>query len=158
MIFIPAEERLTASRHEFRELRDYQRAVGGLIEAIDLDDPPMSFFANEEGKLGGLPINRRATALWWLHSPAAFGYDMLTGDAVLIGQPDRHGETQSAPAGFVSLLMDTQTFKVEVQTAGVDTAWYGNGRRFADYFAAALYAIDLSCRWAMVTRARVVAA
>ena len=157
-VIIPADESVAVSQHEFNDLRDYQQAVGGLIEAIDLDDPPMSFFANEEGKLIGLPINRRATALWWLHSPAACGYDVLAGDAVLIGRPDPHGETQSAPADFVSLLMDTPTLKVEVQTAGANTAWYGNGRRFEDYFSAALYAIDFSRRWTQVTQARVVAA
>jgi Domain of unknown function (DUF3846) len=157
-VIIPADETLAVSRHEFNDLHDYQKAVGGLIEAIDLGSPAMTFFANDEAKLIGLPINRRATMLWWLHSPATYGYDVLAGDAVLVGQPDQHGETQSAPAEFVSLLMDTSSFKVEVQTAGPGSPWYGNGRRFEDYFTAALYATDLSCRWSQVTRARVAAA
>jgi len=157
-VIIPTDESLAITQHEFNDLRDYQQAVGGLIEAIDLDSPAMSLFANEEGKLLGLPINRRATILWWLHSPATYGYDILAGDAVLVGQPDRHGETQSAPPEFVSLLLDAPSFKVEVQTSGPESPWYGNGRRFQDYFSAAMYAADLSHRWTQVTRARVVVA
>jgi len=157
-VIIPADESVAVARHEFNGLHDYQEAVGGLIEAIDLEFPAMSFFANDEGKLIGLPINRRATILWWLHSPAVFGYDMIAGDAVLVGQPDRVGETQSVPDELVALLTAAQSFKVEVQTAGPDSPWCGNRRRFADYFAAARYAVDLRARWTQVTRARVVAA
>lgn len=157
-VIIPADESMAVSQHEFNDLRDYQEAVGGLIEAIDLEFPAMSFFANEEGKLIGLPVNRRATILWWLHSPAAYGYDVLAGDAVLVGQPDQHGDTQSAPDEFIGLLMGTPSLKVEVQTAGPDSPWCGNGRRFEDYFSAAVYAVDLSHRWTQVTGARVVAA
>lgn len=157
-VIIPADETLALSQQEFNDLHDYQRAVGGLIEAIDLDSPAMTFFANDEAKLIGLPINRRATILWWLHSPHVYGYDVLAGDAVLVGQPDLHGDTQSAPAEFISLLMDTPAYKVEVQTSGPDTPWCGNGRRFEDYFSAAIYAADLGHRWTQVTRVRVVAA
>lgn len=157
-VIIPADETLALSQQEFNDLHDYQQAVGGLIEAIDLDFPALTFFANDEAKLIGLPINRRATIFWWLHSPIVYGYDVLAGDAVLVGQPDQDGDTQSAPAEFIALLMNTQSFKVEVQTAGSDTQWCGNGRRFEDYFSAAIYATDLSHRWTQVTRARVVAA
>jgi Domain of unknown function (DUF3846) len=157
-VIIPANETLAVSQHEFNDLRDYQKVVGGLIEAIDLDPPAMTFFANDEAKLIGLPINRRATILWWLHSPATYGFDVLSGDAVLVGQPDQNGDTQSAPAEFISLLMDTPSFKVDVQTSGPDTPWYSNDMRFEDYFTAALCAVDLTHRWAQVTRARVVAA
>ena len=157
-VIIPADEALAISQCEFNDLRDYQMAVGGLIEAIDLDDPSMTFFANEEGKLIGLPVNRRATMLWWLHNPATYGYDVLAGDAVLVGQPDQDGDTQSAPESIIGLLMDTPALKVEVQTEGPDSPWCGNARRFEDYFSAAAYAIDLSRRWTQVTRARVIAA
>lgn len=157
-VIIPADERLAVSRHEFNHLRDYQGVVGGLVEAIDLDHPQMTFFANDEAKLIGLPINRRATIIWWLHNPITYGFDVLSGDTVLVGQPDQDGDTQSAPAEFVSLLMDTPSFRVDVQTSGPDTPWYSNDTRFEDYFTAALCAVDLTHRWAQVTRARVVAA
>lgn len=157
-VIIPADIDSAPRLQEFHGLRDYQTAVGGLIEAIDLDSPPMSFFANEEAKLIGLPINQRANALWWLHVPAAYGFDFLAGDVVLIGRPDEEGETQDAPPEFVRLLLGPATYRVEVQTADSGTAWSGNGRRFSNYFAAATYAIDLSHRWTLVTATRVVAA
>lgn len=157
-VIIPADMASASRVEEFHELRDYQAAVGGLIEAIDLDSPPMSFFANEEAKLIGLPFNQRATAVWWLHVPVAFGRDYLAGDVVLVGRPDEEGETQSAPDEFVRLLLEPTTYRVLVQTADSGTAWSGNGRRFDSYFAAATYAIDLSRRWTLVTAARVVAA
>lgn len=157
-VIIPADESLAISQHEFNDLRDYQEAVGGLIEAIDLDSPPMTFFANDEAKLVGLPFNQRATAMWWLHVPVAFGRDYLAGDVTLIGQPDEKGDTQSAPDEFVRLLLEPTTYRVQVQTADSGNAWSGNGRRFDSYFEAATYAVDLSHRWTQVTRARVVAA
>lgn len=157
-LIIPADIDSTPRLQEFHGLRDYQAAVGGPIEAIDLDSPPMSFFANEEAKLIGLPINQRASALWWLHVPAVYGFDFLAGDVVLIGQPDEEGETQDAPPEFVRLLLGPATYRVEVQTADSGNAWSGNGQRFSSYFVAALYGADLSHRWTLVTAARVVAA
>lgn len=157
-VIIPADESVAVTRHQFHGLSDYQQAVGGFIGAIDLESPAMSFFVNDESKLIGLPINRRATTLWWLHSPAAYGYDIITGDAVLVGQPDRVGETQSVPDEFVALLTGAQAFKVEVQTAGPNSPWCGNRRCFPNYFAAAQHAADLRFRWTQVTAARVVTA
>lgn len=157
-VIIPADIESAVRQQQFNDLHDYQAAVGGLIEAIDLGHPPMSFFANEEAKLIGLPINQRATALWWLHVPAVYGIDFLAGDVVLIGRPDEEGDTQSAPDEFVRLLLERTTYRVQVQTADSGNAWSGNGRRFDSYFAAAKYAIDLSHRWTQVTAARVVAA
>lgn len=157
-VIIPADIDSALRVQEFHDLRDYQTAVGGLIEAIDLDNPPMSLFANDEAKLIGLPINQRASALWWLHVPAVYGIDFLSGDVVLIGRPDEEGETQSAPDEFVRLLLEPTTYRVLVQTADSGTAWSGNGRRFDSYFEAATYAIDLGHRWTLVTAARVVAA
>lgn len=133
----PRRHRVGFRQQQFNDLHDYQAAVGGLIEAIDLDHPPMSFFANEEAKLIGLPINQRATALWWLHVPAVYGIDFLAGDVVLIGRPDEEGDTQSAPDEFVRLLLEPTTYRVQVQTADSSNAWSGNGRRFDSYFAAA---------------------
>lgn len=156
-VIIPADESVAVTRHDFNDLSDYQQAVGGLIEAIDLESPAMTFFTNEEGKLIGLPINRRATVMWWLYSPTSYGYDVISGDAVLVGQPDRVGETQSLPEELVALLTATRDFRVEVQTLP-DGPWCGNRRRFADYFGAARHAADLRSRWTQVTRARVIAA
>lgn len=41
------------------DLESLQQAVGGLIEAVYPYDDPVAFICNEEGKLMGLPLNRR---------------------------------------------------------------------------------------------------
>ena len=156
-VIIPADAESVVRREEFRGLTDYQRVVGGYIEAIDLAHPPMSLFANDEAKLIGLPINRRATALWWLHEPAAYGLDVVSGDVVLVGQPDRHGDTQSAPPKFVELLLTSRSFRVEVKGDDDSSAWTASDHRFDDYFSAATYALDLRHRWPGVSEARVIA-
>ena len=154
-VIIPADIDSAPYAQQFQGLRDYQTAVDGLIEAIDLDDPPMSLFANEEAKLIGLPINKRATALWWLHVPAVYGFDVIAGDVVLVGPPDTHGDTQSAPDAFAQLFLQPGRFRVEVQTLGEPDTWSANERQFDDYLAAAMYAIDLRHRWSEVTVVRV---
>ena len=154
-VIIPADIDSAPYVQQFQGLRDYQTAVDGLIEAIDLDHPPMSLFANEEAKLIGLPINKRATALWWLHVPIVYGLDIIAGDVVVVGRPDRHGDTQSAPDAFAQLLLQPGRFRVEVQTVGEADTWSTNELQFDDYFAAAIYAIDLRHRWSEVTAVRV---
>lgn len=66
---------------DLADLADFQRAVGGWIECLSLDDTTL-LVVNEEGKLKGLPPNRGATIL-------VNGFDTIVGDAVLVG---RNGE------------------------------------------------------------------
>ena len=41
------------------ELRDMQTIVGGYIESIMPWEDPVALICNEEGKINGLPLNRR---------------------------------------------------------------------------------------------------
>lgn len=59
-------------------LEEMQAFVGGYIEIVYLDDGRMMIL-NEEGKLNGLPINDKATALFSPH-------DEIVGD-VLVTDP-----------------------------------------------------------------------
>ena len=45
------------------DLDAYRQIVGGDLELVTLGQPPAGLYLNEEGKLEGLPVNRRATAL-----------------------------------------------------------------------------------------------
>jgi Domain of unknown function (DUF3846) len=67
-------------------LRRLQRIVGGYIEAVPHWDShvgtPCVAWCNEEGKLDELPINYRATALWWAHLGQRVD-DVLVGNVVL---------------------------------------------------------------------------
>ena len=156
-IVIPHETRLEIFTHEFSDLASYQAAVGGYIEPVTIERPRMTIFANEEGKVYKLPINRRATRLWWLLSPTVRGLDMLVGDIVLIGSHRGRGSTNDVPQSFMQLLMKTRSYKIEVQTVE-DPAWYGNENSFDNYFEAAIYALNLLERWTTATDVRVVEA
>lgn len=92
------------------ELETLQGIVGGYIEAVAGNpDYTLTFWINEEGKLLGLPPNRRATLLWWRAFPQMIGRDILCGPAVLTGGPDGRGETKSLPTCFRPLEPDNIT-------------------------------------------------
>jgi hypothetical protein len=63
-VLIPAADSRDLTDYEAVELVDYQRAVGGWIEAVDVPAFGSALFVNEEGLLRGLPFNRCATFLW----------------------------------------------------------------------------------------------
>ena len=157
-IVIPHETRLEIFTNEFSDLASYQAAVGGYIEPVYLEQVHLTIFANEEGKVQQLPINRRATYLWWLHSPSVRGHDILVGDVALIGSRGGAGSTTSLPADFIELLLKTASYKIEVRTADEPKSWYSNQREFDNYFEATIYALNLLERWSQVRDIRVVSA
>lgn len=155
-IVIPHEQSQTIYEGRFTSIRDYQLAVDGHIEALDLDMPAATVFANGESKILGLPLNRRATLLWWLSTPIFRHRDVICGNAVLVGQPDSEGDTQSIPQDLHALLLDRARYRVEVQTLGGTAGWSGNQMVFDDYFEAANWGLSLWDRWTLVTGVRVV--
>jgi hypothetical protein len=84
------------------ELNYLQTYVGGYIEAVTAGN--VTFWINEEGKLRGLPINRRATALWYHLEPAARGMDVLVGRVIVTGGADDEGHTESVDPEVLNLL------------------------------------------------------
>jgi len=87
-IYIPADQEAPLERRDLAGLEDYQAAVGGYIEAVDLPEAGATLFVNEEGLLRKLLFNPRATFLWWFWVPAARHKAMLVGDAILVGSSD----------------------------------------------------------------------
>jgi hypothetical protein len=74
-------------------LSELQAIVGGTIEAVPYwtmhGDMPCVTYCNEDGKMFNLPINRRATVLWW-HILGGRVDDVLVGDVVsVINLPDK---------------------------------------------------------------------
>lgn len=66
-----------------------QKAVGGYVQAIDLDDT-LTLWCNEEGKMMNLPHNEKAQILW--DNVFGSGTDYIVGDVVLTGGADDEGE------------------------------------------------------------------
>lgn len=71
-------------------LQTLQTAVGGWVQAIDLDES-LTMWLNEESKLIGLPHNPYAQFAW----DKSFGAqtDYIMGDTVFTGGTDDEGET-----------------------------------------------------------------
>lgn len=154
-IVIPHETRIAAFEHQFGDLVDYQAAVGGYVEPVYLADARVTLLANEEGKVRQLPVNRRATCLWWLLHPETRGHDVLVGDVVLIGSTRGHGSTTAVPAFLDHLLKHPGRFTIEVRTKEDPAHWYDNGQYFEDFFESAIAAINLQERWSQISEIRV---
>jgi hypothetical protein len=71
-------------------LQVLQTAVGGWVQAIDLDDS-LTMWLNEDGKLVGLPHNPYAQFAW----DKRFGVhtDYMVGDVIFTGGTDEEGAT-----------------------------------------------------------------
>lgn len=157
-IVIPHEFGLGMFAQEFDDLASYQNAVGGYIEPVEIERPRMTIFANEEGKIRQLPINHRATCLWWVQSPEARFRHILVGNVALVGSRGSNGSTTDLPRSFLDLLLATPRYGIEVQTTSRPKTWASHNREFETYFGACIYAVDLIERWGQIRDIRIVSA
>jgi hypothetical protein len=135
----------------------YRDVVGGPLQLIAFDRPQACLYVNEEGKLEtAAVVNARATLLTWVHNSALRNRnDVVVGDVLLVGPPDRQGVDLSTPETYIELLFTATAFKIEVQVHG-DDGWYGNEQIFGDVFAAYSAGVTLALRWTNVVDVRVV--
>lgn len=156
-LVIPAVEVLPVKVVEFEQgdIRAIQQYVGGMFQCIDIANPFATIFCDDEAKLKGSELNRRATMLWWVHYPLSRNVDILNGDCLIIGQPDDEGDSQGVPDELVDLLLNHERWKYQVKTVGDDT-WSGNQRTYSNVWGAYNDALALAERWLAVTEVRVV--
>ncbi|MEA9985677.1 DUF3846 domain-containing protein [Subtercola sp. RTI3] len=157
-VFIPHDEDRPLEIREFEGLKAYQASVQGNIEAIDILTMNASFYCNEEAKIFNLPINRRATLMWWMDSPQMRHRDTINGNAIIIGLPDEEGDTQDAPKELMQLLFEAGAYRAMYETADSPDSWNGNSVRYTDYFIAAGHALIKFDEWYAVTRCKIIAA
>lgn len=159
VIVVPHDEQQPIREQEIDKSNPnaYRELVGGNLEVVQLYWPSSSMYLNEEGKEQVLPVNKRATALLWIHAPVFHGRDFIVGDAFLVGQPDKHGDDTTVPAELVKLLLHTERYRVEVKTAESEQ-WSTNQRVFTAWMSAYEYAIRLVERWTALKDVRVVPA
>jgi len=48
-----------------------------------------------------LPLNQRATVITWAHNSAFRGYDLILGDAFIVGPVDGNGDDLTVPHELV---------------------------------------------------------
>lgn len=76
----------TISTVDVDELADYQREVGGYIEAVPLGDDH-TLILDEEGKLKSAAPNMLATAIaFYMHAGIA-AHDIIVGTALIVSSP-----------------------------------------------------------------------
>lgn len=104
IIIIPADDNEPVHPHTLnpKALTEMQALVGGWLEAVTLQSA--TIFMNEEGKLQGLPPNRRATLLWAGLASYPVG-DVICGDVFVSGPADRDGEMTRCPEVAVALAV-----------------------------------------------------
>jgi len=143
-LFIPAAASAPVERREYNRLEDYQAAVGGWIEAVDIASfGPITMYVNENGIAERLEPNLRATFLWWFHVPHVRDHSALFGDVALVGYPDHEGDTTDVPEDVLELLTATTPHVVSMKIEG---AWYANRVVNRDYWEA--------IHWAMIKLSR----
>lgn len=154
-LIIPSAEHEPITECEVNRLEDYQAAVGGWVEPVDIPALSVTVYVNEEGLLRQLPFNPRATFLWWYFVPEARQTAMLVGQALVTGLPDRSGDSTDVPSEVVGMLAKPGEWRVEVRTIG-DPKWYRNQMTYSDYFEALVWAMLTLERWSAAEDVRVV--
>lgn len=158
-IVIPALSDEPMRLEEFKKLSDYQDAVDGLIQVIDLTTPEGTLYVNEEGIVKTLPYNSRASMFAAVHNRAYLWNDpIILGNAIVLGPPDDEGRTQDVPGELVEILLNTPLYKILVQTVDDKEAWNGNQRRYDEMHDAYEAAVRLAHVWGAVERVKVVSA
>lgn len=152
---IPADPDEPITEVQVESLEDYQAIVGGYIEPVDVSALGITMYINEEGLLQQLPLNSRTTFLWWYFVPEARQTAMLVGPALVVGLPDRNGESTDIPREARELLLNSGVWRVEVKTHG-DPNWYQNQATYEDYFEAVVWAMVTLERWSAAEDTRVV--
>ena len=138
-IIIPAADSEPLVGAEFAKLEDYQRVVGGWIEAVDIPDLNATIYVNEEGLLRGLPFNRRATFLWWFHVPASRGRARLVGNAVLAGGVNPAGNSTDLSPAVSKLLLTSGEYNVSTREPG-SSRWRSEPEPHEDCLEAIIWA------------------
>lgn len=113
-IIIPADNSAPLRTVTLDSLEDYQRVVGGWIEAVDTPDLGVTMYVDEEGLIRDLPFNRRATFLWRFHLPQAHDA-RLVGDVAVVGLTDDEGENTELPSELRQRLIGPGVYRVRTR-------------------------------------------
>ena len=142
-LLIPARTNEPWHEIELTELGDYQRAVGGWIEAVDIMPLASTMYVNEEGIPRGLEYNMRATMLWWFHVPPARLNAALVGDVVVVGFPDDVGDAQDIPRHVLRDITGNDPWVVLMK---IETTWYRHRNVNRGYWEAIFWAVVKQAR------------
>jgi len=152
---IPTDADEPITELEVDKLEDYQAAVGGWIEPVDIPGLGVTIYVHEEGLVLGLPFNSRATFLWWYCVPEARQKAMLVGPALVVGLPDRNGDSTHVPGDVAARFTRPGTWRVEAKPKA-EPDWVQIPATYDDYFEAVVWAMVTLERWTDAEDVRVV--
>ena len=137
-IVIPADNTAPIRASPLDSLEDYQRAVGGWFEVVDIPDLGVTMYVNEEGLIRDMPFNRRATFLWRFHVPQARDA-RLVGDVAVVGLTDDEGENTELPSELARRLLEPGVYRVRTrENAG--SRWHEEPIDRFDYIETVIWA------------------
>jgi len=94
----------TYKEQVFKQLSDYQEAVGGFIETVRLFDAQGNDYAtayvNEEGLLIGAPLNYFASGLSFILG----NQPTLVGNVIILGKGDGNGYDTNIPQELLAFI------------------------------------------------------
>ncbi|WP_431795250.1 DUF3846 domain-containing protein [Microbacterium enclense] len=137
-IIIPADNTAPLTAATLDSLEDYQRAVGGWFEAVDIPDLGVTMYVNEEGLIRDLAFNRRATFLWRFQVPQARDA-RLVGDVAVVGLTDEEGENTELPIEFGRRMLGPGIYRVRTRQRG-ESEWHEEPIDRDDYLETVIWA------------------
>lgn len=137
-IIIPADNTAPLTAAALDSLEDFQRAVGGWFEAVDIPGLGVTMYVNEEGLIRDLPFNRRATYLWRFHVPQARDA-RLVGDVAVVGLTDDEGEITELPSELLGRLLEPGIYRVRSREVGQEQ-WHEEPIDRDDYLETVVWA------------------
>lgn len=124
---------------EFAELGDFQQAVGGWLEPLELPALGVTVYMNESAQRDRRLLNTRATALWWLYSARPTDRPLILGNVVLTGGDDQTG-SNDVPEPVIQQIFVRNEFVVQVHPRN-QKAWFDSFARFDNIFDAAMWCL-----------------
>ncbi len=137
-IIIPAANTAPLRTQSLDSMEDYQQAVGGWFEAVDIPDLGVTMYVNEEGLIRDLPFNRRATFLWRFHVPQARDV-RLVGDVAVVGLTDDESESTDLPIELGRRLLEPGVYRVRTREVG-QAQWHEEPIDRDDYLETVIWA------------------
>lgn len=154
-IRFPVDSREPLSVHDYQSLTHYRSALGGDIAIVPAGSRDLSFVSREDPAAAELPINVRATVLWWLHLPAVRNHSILRGEVLLVGPVSAAGEVRNLPRAVEECLLVPAGYVIQTREPG-DSRWHVKLVDLANYLDAATEALRLLVPGSVVDEVRVV--
>lgn len=142
-IVLPHDPAQSPRLGELADAGDFQAAVDGWLEPIEMPAFGITFYVNEAARREHHPINCRAMAIWWLSSVTTRDYPMFLGDVVLTGSGVDEA-SEDVPEHIIRDVFESREFVLQLRPDQHHT-WHDTYARFGSIFDAGVWCALLSC-------------